>query len=210
MGKRRKGSNKKRDAAFAGLKDAVSDDEGGVVGEDGVYGEVDQWEKDEDSRILSKVKFKGSGKVDTGPEEMFALSGTDSDSDLEVPTIKSLRKKAKTEAKEASGDISDSDIEDKNAEEVDDLRRWGTKKKHYYGGNTGEELEDDLEGSDLEEDRMEEMEAAKLQSRQLEMMEKEDFLDTYVPKDQVKKQSEAKAVSVDSVTKDFSKLSAKE
>ena len=209
MGKRRKGSNKKRDATFAGLKDAVSDEEGEVVGVDGVYGEVDQWEKDEDTRILSKVKFKGSGKVDDGPEEMFALSGTDSDSDLELPTIKKLRKKAKMEAKEGTGDISDSDIED-NAEEVDDLRRWGTKKKHYYGGNTGEELEDDLEGSDLEEDKMEEMEAAKLQSRQLEMMEEEDFLDTYVPKDQVKNKSESKAVSVDSVTKDFSKLSAKE
>merc|ERR1719362_1589923 len=46
------------------------------------------------------------------------------------------------------------------------------------------------------------MEAAKLQSRQLEMMEEEDFLDAFVPK-----KTEA---TVDSVTKDLSKLSAKE
>ena len=48
MGKRRKGSNKKRDGGLAGLKNAVSDDEGGVVGEDGVLGDVERWENDED------------------------------------------------------------------------------------------------------------------------------------------------------------------
>ena len=55
MGKRRKGSNKKRDAGLAGLKNAVSDDEGAAVGEDGVLGEVERWETEEDQRILGNV-----------------------------------------------------------------------------------------------------------------------------------------------------------
>jgi len=209
MGKRRKGSNKKRDAALAGLKDAVSDDEGGAIGEEGIYGEVDQWEKGEDARILNKVKFRGGRKEEDGNKEVFALSGTDSDSDLELPDMKKLKKKQLSKQTE-DDELHDSDIasdDDRNDEE--DVRRWGTKKKHYYGGNTGEEIEDDLEESDLEEDKMEEIEAAKLQSRQLEMMEEEDFLDTFVPKKDDKKQ-ESKSTPVDAITKDFSKLSAKE
>ena len=82
MGKRRKGSNKKRDAALAGLKDAVSDDEGAAVGEDEVLGEVERWEQEEDQRILGNVKIGGRKKQDDGAKEVFALSGTDSDSDL--------------------------------------------------------------------------------------------------------------------------------
>merc|ERR1719305_942435 len=58
------------------------------------------------------------------------------------------------------------------------------------------------------------MEAAKLQSRQLEMMEEEDFLDAFVPKksEEGKKSKTDKKTeaTVDSVTKDLSKLSAKE
>merc|ERR1740129_1027318 len=58
------------------------------------------------------------------------------------------------------------------------------------------------------------MEAAKLQSRQLEMMEEEDFLDAFVPKkseDGKKSKTDKKTeATVDSVTKDLSKLSAKE
>ena len=46
-------------------------------------------------------------------------------------------------------DISDSDLG--SGEEEKDVRKWGSKKKYYYGGNTGEELEHELVGSDLEE-----------------------------------------------------------
>merc|ERR1712126_217703 len=163
----------------------------------------------EDARILSKVKFKGGRKEDDGNKEVFALSGTDSDSDLELPDMKKLKKKQFSKQTE-DDDLHDSDIaSDEGGDEEEDVRRWGTKKKHYYGGNTGEEIEDDLDESDLEEDRMEEIEAAKLQSRQLEMMEEEDFLDTFVPKKDYKKQ-ETKSAPVDAITKDFSKLSAKE
>ena len=92
MGKRRKGSNKKRDGGLAGLKNAVSDDEGGVVGEDGVLGDVERWENDEDQRILGNVQLGRRRKDDGGAKEVFALSGTDSDSDLELPDIKKMRK----------------------------------------------------------------------------------------------------------------------
>ena len=92
MGKKRKGGVKKRDGGLSGLQDAVSDEETGVLGEDGIMGEVDQWEKGEDERILSKVKFRGKRKEEDGAQEMFALSGTDSDSDLELPTLKKLKK----------------------------------------------------------------------------------------------------------------------
>ena len=75
------------------------------------------------------------------------MSGTDSDSDLELPTIEKLRKKQmeKERLEKAAkddndkGDISDSDLG--SAEEEDDVRKWGSKKEYYYGGNTGEELE---------------------------------------------------------------------
>ena len=50
MGKKRKGGHKKRDGGLSGLQDAVSDEETGVLGEDGIMGEVDQWEKGEDER----------------------------------------------------------------------------------------------------------------------------------------------------------------
>ena len=75
MGKKRKGSNKRGDKVLAGLKDAVSDEETGVVGEEGVLGEVDRWERSEDAAVLSKVKFRGKRQQEEGPEEMFALSG---------------------------------------------------------------------------------------------------------------------------------------
>ena len=103
------------------------------------------------------------------------MSGTDSDSDLELPTIEKLsmkqmeKERLEKAAKDDNdkGDVSDSDLG--SAEEEDDVRKWGSKKEYYYGGNTGEELEHELADSDLEEDKIEEREAAILQSRQIEM-----------------------------------------
>jgi len=210
MGKRRRGSNKKKDAGLAGLKNAVSDDEGAAVGEDGVLGDVERWETEEDQRILGNVAIGRRRKDDEGAKEVFALSGTDSDSDLELPDVKKMRKQRYKKKESKPEDISDSDIGSVgDNQEEEDLRRWGRKKKSYYGGNTGQEMEDDLDDSDLEEDKMEEIEAAKLQSKQLQMMEEEDFLDTFVPK-KVEKKKDKKVATVDSVTKDFSKLTAKE
>ena len=212
MGKRRKGSNKKSDAKLSGLKNAVSDDEGDAVGEDGVFGDVERWERDEDQRILGNISIGRRRKDDEVSKEVFALSGTDSDSDLELPDVKKMRKqKYKKKETKQDEEIEDSDLGSVgDNEEEQDLRRWGSKKKYYYGGNTGQEMDDDLDDSDLEEDKMEEIEAAKLQSKQLAMMEEEDFLDTFVPKKVEEKKKDKKVVTVDSVTKDFSKLSAKE
>jgi len=199
-----------------GMKDAVSDDEGGVVGEEGVYGEVDMWEKEQDEEMIKTMRMGRGKKRDDGPSEVLALSGTDSDSDLELPTIKKLRKKEREKEKlekkekkgsdDEDGDLSDSDIE--SAEEEEDVRRWGSKKKYYYGGNTGEELEHELGDSDLEEDKIEEQEAAMLQSRQIEMMDEEDFLDAFVVKKAESKEKEIEPK--DSIARDLSKLSRKE
>eukprot|EP00092_Neocalanus_flemingeri_P018712 GFUD01020267.1.p2 GENE.GFUD01020267.1~~GFUD01020267.1.p2 ORF type:complete len:529 (-),score=248.69 GFUD01020267.1:123-1709(-) len=213
MGKRRKGSNRMDGAGLRGLADAVGDEEGVVLVVCGVSVEVDMWEKEQDEEIMESVKIRGRGrKEEKGNKEVMALSGTDSDSDLDLPTIKKLRKKqkdkerAEKEAVEEDGDISDSDMG--SAEEEDDVRRWGSKKKYYYGGNTGEEIEEELGDSELEEDKIEEQEAAKLQSRQLEMMEEEDFLDAFVVKKAEK--SEKKVEAKESLIRDLSKLSRKE
>ena len=208
MGKKRKGG-KKREGALSSLKDAVSDEETGILGDDGVNGEVEQWERAEDDRLLSKVKFRGRKNEDSGPQEMFALSGTDSDSDLELPKLKKMKK---SKSAKKNDQLNDSDIEsgDDGEPQDGDIRKWGSKKKHYYGGNTGEEIEEGVDESDLEEDKMEELEAAKLQSRQLEMMEEEDFLDTFVPKTDEKSIAAPAATTVDAVTQDLSRLSAKE
>jgi len=221
MGKKKRGSNRMEGSSLKSLQDAVSDDEGEIAGEDGIYGEVDLWEKDQEKELLETMKIGRHLKGDSGPNEILALSGTDSDSDLELPTIKSLRKKQKAKDKESSKikaagndepvlgnesaeDDSSSDEDDEN----DDSRRWGSKKKYYYGGNTGEEVEHELGDSDLEEDKIEEQEAAKLQARQLEMMDEEDFLDTFV----IKKQESNKTPKepLDKLTRDLSKLSRKE
>ena len=82
------------------------------------------------------VVGKGRGRIGKKEmkEEVLALSGTDSE---------------------------DSDGE--GGEEDEEQAGWGSRKKHYYGGNTGEEMEEDVGESDLEEDRAEEVEASKLQ-----------------------------------------------
>jgi len=197
-----------------GMKNAVSDDEDAVVGEEGVYGDVDMWEKEQDEEMIKTMKMGRGRKGDDGPTEVLALSGTDSDSDLELPTIKKLRKKErnkvrqeKEELDDEEGDLSESDLGSEQEEE-EDVRRWGNKKKYYYGGNTGEELEHELGDSDLEEDKIEELEAAILQSRQLEMMDEEDFLDAFVAKKS--ESNEKKAEPSDNLARDLSKLSRKE
>ena len=71
------------------------------------------------------------------------ISGTDSDSDLELPDLKKMKKKQKIS--QENEDVNDSDIaSDDPEEDENDVRRWGTKKKHYYGGNTGEEIEAEM------------------------------------------------------------------
>ena len=70
MGKKRKGGVKKRDGGLSGLQDAVSDEETGVLGEDGIMGEVDQWEKDVYEKIVAADADK-SGSISVS--ELFSV-----------------------------------------------------------------------------------------------------------------------------------------
>ena len=149
-----------------------------------MYDEVDRWEQEKDAAAMATVA-KGRGRTKKeAREEVLALSGTDSED------------------------------EEGGGEGEEEEAGWGSKKKHYYGGNTGEEMEDDVDDSDLEEDRAEEVEASKLQRKQLDDMEEEDFLDTFslpvsAPKatDQEKEKTEDTAPTM---ARDLSQLSRKE
>jgi len=185
MGKRKKVViNKER--TIKGMANAVSSDEGEADGQDMVYDEVDRWEQEKDAAAMAIVgKGRGNrGNKKEAREEVLALSGTDSEDD------------------EGEGD---GDEEEKGG--------WGSRKKHYYGGNTGEEMEEDVGESDLEEDRAEEVEASKLQKKQLDDMEEEDFLDTFsLPVGQNKADQEKEKIddTAPTVTRDLSQLSRKE
>ena len=145
---------------------------------------MDRWEQEKDAAAMAIVgKGRGKGGKKEAREEVLALSGTDS---------------------EDEGEEEDGDEEEKGG--------WGSRKKHYYGGNTGEEMEEDVGESDLEEDRAEEVEASKLQRKQLDDMEEEDFLDTFsLPVGQKGEQEEEKVEdTAPTVTRDLSQLTRKE
>ncbi len=130
------------------LKDAVSDDDtaGGGDGELGVYDDVDNWEMQRDKVLLGATTAAAAGgrgrhgASATGHQrEVFALSGTDSDdSDFSsVRKVKEKKKKKKkgAEKEEEEGEsMADSDVEEGGPEGGDDLRAWGSRKKHFYGG----------------------------------------------------------------------------
>ena len=150
-----------------------------------VYDEVDRWEQEKDAAAMAIVgKGRGRGGKKEAREEVLALSGTDSEDD-----------------------------EGEDGVEEEEKGGWGSRKKHYYGGNTGEEMEEDVGESDLEEDRAEEVEASKLQKKQLDEMEEEDFLDTFsLPVGQNKPEQEKEKTddAAPTVTRDLSQLTRKE
>jgi U3 small nucleolar RNA-associated protein 3 len=153
-----------------------------------VHDEVDRWELEQEATALKAVKgARGGRKPAARDREVLALSGTDSDTDGEG-----------------------------GAGEEEDLRKWGGKKKHYYGGNTGEELgSDPPSDSDMEEDRAEEVEVGKLQKLQLAAMEEEDFLDTFVPArpaaaKETKEAETKQQPAASSLARDLGKLTRKE
>ena len=97
-------------------------------------------------KATKKAGKRGKSRVKDDKREIFALSGTDSDSDLELPVVKKKKKVEKVE------EMFEDDIAEEEADE--DLRAWGKKKKQFYGGNEGgKDNESDLE-SDLEEDKV--------------------------------------------------------
>merc|ERR1712043_92135 len=91
-------------------------------------------------------------------------------------------------------------------------RAWGSKKKHFYGGNPNEKKksrektkEDDDE---LDEAIAEEIEGKALQMKQLEKLDDEDFFDTFAP-DFDQKKTDNKSVN-DKITLDLKQLTQKE
>ena len=156
-----------------------------------------------------KTANKGP-KEDT--REMFALSGTDSDSDLELPTVSKPKKKKTKKVKKAK-EVSDSDVQDSD-EEAAAVGAWGSRKKHFYGGNSGYQ-DDEVDDSDMEEDNVEQREVEMLQARQLEAMDEEDFLDTFAaadkkPKAQKGSKKQDATVAEEAVKRDLSQMSRKE
>ena len=53
------------------------------------------WEEEQDMKMIETMRKRREKKEEKGPKEVLTLSGTDSDSDLELPIIKKLRKKQK-------------------------------------------------------------------------------------------------------------------
>lgn len=201
---------------------AVTDDEGGPGEEgDGLYDEVDSWDMHQDKLLLQATAAAGGRRKGSSghQREVFALSGTDSDSDFDLPPVnrhkEKKKKKTKEDQEEIEGDeggLADSDVEDGGGEGRDELRAWGSKKKHFYGGNTGERVRAGDSDSSFDEDEAEEREAALLQQRQLDQIQEEDFIDTFTlppPQPGDKKVEEAEVVE-EAVKRDLSSLSQKE
>jgi len=211
MGRKKKGSNKK---GLSTLKDAVSDNEvDGPAGSDNIYDEVDAWDNEQTTRLAGVVQGRQKREDFATHREMFALSGTDSDSDLELPKITRTKKDKKKSAAQKQIELNDedflgSDVEG-TGEGTDDPRAWGSKKKHFYGGNTGQGIASS--DSEFDEDEAEEKEAEALQQRQLDRMQEEDFLDTFVTKQEhSEKEEEELLTGEENVKRDLTMLTSKQ
>ena len=72
---------------------------------------------------------------------------------------------------------------------------WGKKKKYFYGGNPNEQRRDadeKLDDDEEDEAELEARESAKLQIKQLELMDEEDFLDAFTVSEQSSKRKSKK------------------
>ena len=131
-----------------------------------------------------------------------------------MATVLKGRRKGRREGEReevlAMSGTSSSEEEEEEGRGEEDIRRWGSRKKSYYGGNTGEEMGEEEVESDLEEDRAEEREAAKLQARQLATMAEEDFLDTFALPEQAEAGVEERVEAATSSTRDLGQLSRRE
>ena len=96
---------------------------------------------------------------------------------------------------------------------------WGNKKKYFYGGNPNEKrrgaADEKLDDDEEDEAELEARETAKLQIKQLEQMDEEDFLDAFAVSEQSakkrgKKGAKAKESEDTTVKFDVSKLSKRE
>lgn len=185
---------------------------------------MDEAEDQEERQLQKKLQRKnprGKRADDANAREMFAIS--DSDSEYEVPTMKSIIKKRKEEeeVEEEAKAFSDSDIDDgqghgggTNPEDVIGGDAWGKRKKYFYGGNPNDphfkdknRVDDD---SDLDEAELEAKESQKLQMKQMEQLDDDDFFDTFAEKPQKSKKKKIGKDQQEKILLDVSKLSKRE
>lgn len=189
MGRRNK-VVKKRGDVTSHLQDAVSDEETNeTIWEDQLYDQVDNWERNQEKDVIAMMQ-KGRKKVDKGNMEMYALSG-DSDSDLEIPKIKKIKKKkgkqsSIKEAREKAAaelEMLDEDFigsDDDGKEPEDQIGAFGDKREHFYGGNSGFVHDKDYESeSEFEGDVEEEKEGRLIQAKQMDRLQEEDFMGAF-------------------------------
>ena len=154
---------------------------------------ADQFEANQDARIKSKMEKihtrNKSRDVSGGYEELYALSGdSDDDEDMENEGI---------------------EFADGDDDEEADVRAWGNKKKHFYGGNPNETKQRfDPQNDELDEAEAEEAEGKLLQQKQLQGMDDEDFFDMFTP--DVDKGRQKESLDSDAVKFDINQLSKKE
>ena len=193
---------------------------------------MDQAEDEDEKSLQRKLQRKNprgrAGRNDSGGGEMFAIS--DSDSEYEVPTMKSILKKRKEEEenddKMNGAAFSDSDLDEGDdggeatlPEDMIGGDAWGKRKKYFYGGNPNDpHFKDknhvDGDDSDLDEAALEAKESQKLQMKQLEQMDEDDFFDAFSnnsPKESKKKKTKKYGVEHrEKILLDLSKLTKKE
>jgi len=202
MGKRKKGKASKGDKIL--LEDAAdSDPELGRLGVGaGLEDDMDQDEAAEDQIIMSDVREMSKSARNKYAEAgtVFGIDHGDDDDD---------------------DDDSDFEGGGKRGEPKEDAigsESWGAKKKYFYGGNPNEtwRAADDKLGDDEEDEaELEARESAKLQIKQLELLDEEDFLDAFTVSEQSSKRKKGKKAKDDHAGKttvklDVSKLSKRE
>ena len=131
------------------------------------HDDKDAYEADQDQEMMAKLRSIQSRNkrkdVSGGIDEMYALSGdSDSSDDEYVEQIEF------TETNEV--------------EDTDDVRAWGKKKKHFYGGNPNDYRNEEVADDELNEAEAEEAESKLLQKKQLENLDDEDFFDVFATK----------------------------
>lgn len=174
MPKKRSKSSKGKARSTVGrsdLADAVSEDSSGpdADAEGLIYNDVDRFYLAEDENLAKTLSKKRLAKPKRRDEsEIFGL-----DSDL-------------AESDDDGGGGGGAEAEPADG----DVRRWGKKKKAFYGGNPNDAAAAaaaggagaaDADDSDMEENKAEEREARLLQIKQLEQMDEDDFFDAFQP-----------------------------
>ncbi len=167
---------------------------------------ADAYEAEQDEQILQNVKkLTGRNRLKDasgGIDELYALDGDDTSSDEDMAGVEF--------------DEDDHDFGDDQGDNDDDVRAWGGKKKHFYGGNPNDaqnKMSAKDGENDLDEAEAEEAESKALQMKQLEQMDESDFLDAFDMGGGSSKKAAASKMAKEGEAKvslDISQLSKKE